>query len=114
MTPAAAEHIFPCHNNIGIVLDNAGAVGRSELKKIARVFAAGASVNSKKLSWELFGLSEGPLPIDTPCVVNIPFPADAFANLHGCADTRNFAHAIAVAAREHYGHAGPAFVRWPA
>lgn len=112
MTLAAAEHIFPCHNNIGIALDNAGAVGRNELKKIARVFTAGVPRNPEKPSWELFGLSEGPFPIDAPCVVNIPFPADAFTNLHGCADTGDFAHAIAVAARENYGHAGPAFVRW--
>jgi putative DNA primase/helicase len=109
MTLNVAEHVFGQHNNVGIALDNGGAVLQRDLKKIAKVFAAGESANPP---WSLFGLGEGPFPIDAPCIVNVPFPADAFVDLHGFANTWDFANAIAAAARTHYGVAGPAFVRW--
>ena len=136
-TANASESLLAGHNHIGLALDELKTVDARAAGTFAYDFASGRSklrMNAKLAtrqgpSWALFAISSGEVTLAERAndqafrkqlqdagaearVINIPTDIDLFPNLHGHASGEAFAQALGAASTEHYGHAGPAFVRW--
>jgi putative DNA primase/helicase len=136
-TANASESLLAGHNHIGLALDELKTVDAKAAGTFAYDFASGRSklrMNAKLAtrqgpSWALFAISSGEVTLAERAndhafrkqvqdagaearVINIPTDIDLFPNLHGHVSGEAFAQALGAATTEHYGHAGPAFVRW--
>ena len=136
-TGNASESLLAGHNHIGLALDELKTVDARAATTFAYDFASGRSklrMNAKITtrqgpSWALFAISSGEVTLAERAndqafrkqlqdagaearVINVPTDIDLFPNLHGHASGEAFAQAFGAASTEHYGHAGPAFVRW--
>ena len=136
-TANASELLLAGHNHIGLALDELKTVDAKAAGTFAYDFASGRSklrMNAKLAtrqgpSWALFAISSGEVTLAERAndqsfrkqlqdagaearVINIPTDIDLFPNLHGHPSGEAFAQALGTASTEHYGHAGPAFVKW--
>ena len=136
-TANASESLLAGHNHIGLALDELKTVDAKAAGTFAYDFASGRSklrMNAKLAtrqgpSWALFAISSGEVTLAERAndqsfrkqlqdagaearVINIPTDIDLFPNLHGHPSGEAFAQALGTASTEHYGHAGPAFVKW--